>query len=349
VSYLDPKERVIDLQLTSYGKYLLSIGKLNPTYYAFFDEDIIYDASYAGVDTEEQSAIEPRIQENTPRFSSQTVFSGRELEIFNGNPNVINDLIIGSELEDKEKLEQGLVKVQDGPEGVEVLQQPIGKTNPYYPYAPAWNVSFLKAPLSSSANYQIISASSGEIYKNIPQLNTSIRYSISRNSPTAAELLSDHAVGGFEVFEQESGGEQASEIAVTFEDGASISFKKDALILRIEESNTFFEKDNFEIECFEIETINNKEHLIPLNFHRDSAFANINNNNQANYENGTVEQYFNFDVDQEIPESEICHLIKEDKINQVYQSKIFDCTGFTTGDGLEDIYTEEDDTGDMCE
>tara|TARA_R110002167_G_scaffold42738_1_gene129672 strand:- start:4168 stop:5208 length:1041 start_codon:yes stop_codon:yes gene_type:complete len=346
VSYLDPKERVIDLQLTSYGKYLLSTGKLNPAYYAFFDEDIIYDASYAGVDTEEQSAIEPRIQENTPRFSSQTVYSGRELEIFNGNPNIVNDLIIGSELEDKEKIEQGLVKVQDGPEGVEVLQQPIGKTNPYYPYAPAWNVSFLKAPLSSSANYQVISASTGEIYKNIPQLNTSMRYTIFKNSPTATENIPDISLNGYE---QEMGAPKSQEIAVTFEDGASISFKKDALILRIEESNTFFEKDNFEIECFEIETINNKEHLIPLNFHRDSAFANVNNNNQANYENGTIEQYFNFDVDQEIPESEICHLIKEDKINQVYQSKIFDCTDFTTGDGLEDIYTEGDDTGDMCE
>ena len=96
MSYLDPKERVIDLQLTSYGKYLLSTGKLNPAYYAFFDEDIIYDASYAGVDTEEQSAIEPRIQENTPRFSSQTVYSGRELEIFNGNPNIVNELLEAS-------------------------------------------------------------------------------------------------------------------------------------------------------------------------------------------------------------------------------------------------------------
>ena len=43
MSYLDPKEDVIDLKLTSYGKYLLSIGKLNPTFYAFFDDDVIYD------------------------------------------------------------------------------------------------------------------------------------------------------------------------------------------------------------------------------------------------------------------------------------------------------------------
>ena len=45
MSYLDPKEQVIDLKLTSYGKYLLAIGKLKPTFYAFFDDglDIQYE------------------------------------------------------------------------------------------------------------------------------------------------------------------------------------------------------------------------------------------------------------------------------------------------------------------
>ena len=85
MSYLDPKEQVIDLKLTSYGKYLLSIGKLNPVFYAFYDDDVVYDANYAGVSTEAQSEIEPRIQEETPRFSTQTVYSGRELEIFSKN------------------------------------------------------------------------------------------------------------------------------------------------------------------------------------------------------------------------------------------------------------------------
>ena len=55
MSYLDPKEQVIDLKLTSYGKYLLSIGKLNPVFYAFYDDDVVYDANYAGVSTEAQS------------------------------------------------------------------------------------------------------------------------------------------------------------------------------------------------------------------------------------------------------------------------------------------------------
>ena len=66
MSYFDPKEEVIDQKLTPYGEYLLSIGKLNPTFYAFFDNDIIYDDNWAGVSSEKQSQIEPRIQEETP-------------------------------------------------------------------------------------------------------------------------------------------------------------------------------------------------------------------------------------------------------------------------------------------
>ena len=44
--FLDKKEQVIDFKLTSYGRYLLSIGSLKPTYYAFFDDNIWYSAAY---------------------------------------------------------------------------------------------------------------------------------------------------------------------------------------------------------------------------------------------------------------------------------------------------------------
>ena len=37
MSYFDPKEEVIDLKLTPHGEHLLSIGKLEPAFYAFFD------------------------------------------------------------------------------------------------------------------------------------------------------------------------------------------------------------------------------------------------------------------------------------------------------------------------
>ncbi len=45
---MDKKEEVIDIELTPYGKQLLSMGKMKPAYYAFFDDNIMYDAEYAG-------------------------------------------------------------------------------------------------------------------------------------------------------------------------------------------------------------------------------------------------------------------------------------------------------------
>ena len=46
MSFFNKKEDVIDIELTQYGKYLLSKGKLKPAFYAFSDDEIIYDPSY---------------------------------------------------------------------------------------------------------------------------------------------------------------------------------------------------------------------------------------------------------------------------------------------------------------
>jgi len=48
MKFFNPKEEVLDIQLTQQGKRLLSMGKFKPKYYAFYDDDIIYDSSYAG-------------------------------------------------------------------------------------------------------------------------------------------------------------------------------------------------------------------------------------------------------------------------------------------------------------
>jgi len=42
--FLNKKEQVIDFQLTPYGVQRLSVGKLSPEYYAFFDDGILYDS-----------------------------------------------------------------------------------------------------------------------------------------------------------------------------------------------------------------------------------------------------------------------------------------------------------------
>ena len=47
MKFLNKKERVLDIQLTQYGKHLLSKGDFRPIHYAFFDDDVIYDRKYA--------------------------------------------------------------------------------------------------------------------------------------------------------------------------------------------------------------------------------------------------------------------------------------------------------------
>ena len=76
---MNKKEEVIDIELTPYGKRLLSMGKMKPAYYAFFDDNIMYDAAYAGIE-ESQNIIQDRITELTPQLQTQYKFTSKGKE-----------------------------------------------------------------------------------------------------------------------------------------------------------------------------------------------------------------------------------------------------------------------------
>ena len=80
MTYFNKKEEVLDIELTQYGKHLLSIGKLNPTYYRFFDDDVLYDGEYAGIE-ETQNQINGRIVDNTPHKKTQHNHLGIETQL----------------------------------------------------------------------------------------------------------------------------------------------------------------------------------------------------------------------------------------------------------------------------
>ena len=68
VEFFNKKEEILEVQLTEYGKYLLSIGKLDPVYYGFYDDEILYNSEYADVLGESQNAIDRRIRYETPNL-----------------------------------------------------------------------------------------------------------------------------------------------------------------------------------------------------------------------------------------------------------------------------------------
>ena len=90
MTFFNKKEEVIEIKLTQYGKYLLSKGEWRPTYYAFFDDDILYDIQYADSAwypgntepvSEAQNATEGRIQDETPSLRVQHIYGGAETQI----------------------------------------------------------------------------------------------------------------------------------------------------------------------------------------------------------------------------------------------------------------------------
>ena len=93
--FFNKKEEVLDIKLTQYGKHLLSKGSFRPQYYCFFDDDILYDASKAGI-SESQNASEERILNNTPKLKTQYLTYG--VETYNVSDEVAEsfELIYGS-------------------------------------------------------------------------------------------------------------------------------------------------------------------------------------------------------------------------------------------------------------
>jgi hypothetical protein len=66
MTFLDKKEEVIDLIMTRQGRELYASASFAPAYYAFFDNDIIYDNAHSNnteAFIEEQNKIVPRIKE----------------------------------------------------------------------------------------------------------------------------------------------------------------------------------------------------------------------------------------------------------------------------------------------
>ena len=71
--FINKKEQVYDLKLTSYGHYLLSNGTFKPAYYGFYDDNVIYDGSYVNR-IEHQNDIHKRIKEETQYLEGLVLF-----------------------------------------------------------------------------------------------------------------------------------------------------------------------------------------------------------------------------------------------------------------------------------
>ena len=344
-TFFNKKEDVIDLKLTRYGRHLLSMGKFKPEYYAFFDDDILYDSQYGGTPAVSGSVQKPEVQnliaariKETPRIKTQTVFGGAETEVKEINEHIRSGkLTLGYgnlkkddekyTLDEKEVYDLLSPKLQQNVEKTMFSAMPLGQSELGGIFRPAWDVRAYKTPISSSKPFY---DAAGEQIVSIPQLE--IDHTIHTFYETEGEdffnsdfPLEDSAEepqyhSSIETNEAINDVGDSGRLATpVYPDGSYIIQQQDYVFLDVIERNTEFSRENFDIEVFKIENNpDGSETMIPLSFFIEEQTSlqtpeSVLNEVFPVLDNSYVEYYFDINVDKEIDEEILCDINLRDK------------------------------------
>ena len=161
MTFFNKKEDVISIELTPHGRKLLSKGKLKPAYYAFFDDDILYDSQRGGF-TETNSETKARIISETPSMRPQTNYKGVESKIENMRSHETENNLL----------------------------TPIGTNKIEEAKTAGWSISFLHNTASSMTSF--FSDANSQTLQ-IPQIESTIEYKMTiprgETRLTPADLL----------------------------------------------------------------------------------------------------------------------------------------------------------------
>lgn len=313
MAFFNPKENVIDIQLTSYGKHLLSLGKFKPTYYSFFDDHVLYDSSHASIVSESQNSIQSRIKEDI-QLECQYVFSGIESKIKENNK------LLRSGIEER--------KIQSYADKERSLLFSLGNSSQDNQFSPSYNIKFLNGDMSSSIGY----ATSSYSTLKIPQLSSSIEYKLFITDSKINDILKIINEDSDNPKEIDKDFVQIRE----FEDKTNIRIEKDYILLEVLEENTEFQKENFDIEVYMVEDFFDgkisgsmkQEKIIPLYFSKDII------NNFSDINSSYVDYFLDISVDGEIDKKFICKAIGKSKSKDLFSDVDIDCSGNDFGKSI---------------
>ena len=346
MKFLNKKEDVIDLEITPYGKSLLSRGKFQPEYYAFYDDEILYNSAFAGF-SEHQNSASIRIKE-VPQLQTQTYFYSCENQVREGvafhrltpQERAQSIMTFPRNLESQPYVQDDGVTISSMPDK-EFNKSLLGNSAFDSSYSPSWNVNVIEGQISSSAQ------TLGGMSLPIPQMNMS--------ASVFEYFLSEETSGSlwFSFENERAELDPTSPMKPFF-----LNAKENSIILEISEDNTSPEWENFDIEIFEVEEVpipglqtstgtNIKEFLRQLCFIKDAS--NVENNILRDASEvirpdipitaDLGEYYFNIQIDNEIDPSLLCDKATN-KSDGLFSRRIIDCeTGEAPTDiNIEDLY-----------
>jgi hypothetical protein len=230
MKFLNKKEQVFDIQLTPYGKQKLSMGKLNPTYYAFFDDNVLYDIQYAHSGaTEAQNETHKRIKQETAYLEGQVLFD----QILSGTT------VAGGLFNEVSLVQKDNLYTTDAFIGDALLQSQEQNV------APAWKVIAMQGNISSSVPTFTGSLSPSTTSRNrmeagITQINIDANYAL--------------VAQGSEVRTSFETLRNIQDTSRLFADDTVVRLEQRDALIYVEELNTELLVDNFDVEVFEVPT-----------------------------------------------------------------------------------------------
>lgn len=305
MEFFNRKEEVLDVELTQYGKYLLSIGEFKPVHYAFYDDDVIYDTQYQGDPpkdddtgiagpTENQKDSEDRIKE-TPRIKVQHNFKTVEKT----SSQIADDIFYELKYFTPTAQEAFLYGVEPGTK-ILIAESPFLYKFPYPKnlkdemfgyalplgtskynsiYAPAFQANFIKGQLVDGKSIYYDSGSFG--IKRIPQVEMEVTFQTSieqkknvTNSAFNIEDATTYTDNQPTVTIGLNGPAGNPVISRVFEDGTFIKVVEDYILLDLQELNSVVSKEGFELEVFEVENPDSSSENL-----RRLKFTNFGNQN----------------------------------------------------------------------
>jgi hypothetical protein len=306
MKFFDPKEEVLDIQLTRYGRHKISVGKWKPAYYAFFDDNVLYDLNYGGVSTENRNDAETRIQDETPLLKTQHSFTGLESYLFDEEEDI------------KDWIRHGVY------EKMTVMPLSLGTSSPGSTKTPAYKIQFLDGKIDSvefniTGNVRVLpdqpfAGPSQQLLK-IPQIESDIEFKVTvfDTAGTQPRFETDPALIPGNIYT----------------DDMQVAVGPAQILLLLEEKNASFDYENFDIEVFEITgtsgslgepVLRQLSFIKPVEMVKDNLLLDLREaRKNAGQPNGLIPEldptyvnyYFDVNVDSEIDENILCKAVSE--------------------------------------
>lgn len=355
MSFFNKKEDVIDIELTQYGKYLLSKGKFKPEYYAFSDDEIIYNVAFSeDGKVEHKKEAYNRIVNETPSVKVFYTHEGIETRVLTMNGHVIEADKASKKASFSGKINKTPVDEIYGNDYVDqshmmptsdaLLRSKLGTSKLGESKSPAWNIKSLN---NQTFSLPIEVSASGDPSMEgvpIPQLNVNIDYN---TYSYELDFTPDPEIWDTMV---------ETSTNFIFRDGKQLFINHQNVLLDVLEENVLFDEINHEIEVYMIdeeessELINGETVRVQREIQRLLTFAPMGQetSDNPNY----VETYFDIKFDDDITPQEILEAQEETSKAPLFAPDIPNASGIVPmnrnpGEVMYGVYDDRDE--DSCE